>query len=152
MQNAAKWALCLQLGSLNNNVGEIKQMHFQRVQHARPRHYNLLGLLLNRARANESGHLLGRLPLGQLPQALLARPDTRVNDFQVQACNAKHSASIQMGPPKIKQTTSSAWVKYKYGAVNGFGSQIAFKSLVNCHTVDIRIINEPNNLIGEELA
>ena len=41
-----------------------------------------LGLLLHRQRANEGGHLLSRLPLGQLRQALLARPHAGVFDLE----------------------------------------------------------------------
>jgi len=40
--------------------------HLQWVQHALACHNDLLRLFLNRQRANQSGHFLGRLPLGQL--------------------------------------------------------------------------------------
>lgn len=71
-------------------------MHFEGVEHAFARHDNLLGLLLAlqvspvghecsayRQRADQGGHFLSRLPLGQLATALLARPDGRVNDLSV---------------------------------------------------------------------
>mmetsp|Transcript_22047 Transcript_22047/g.55882 ORF Transcript_22047/g.55882 Transcript_22047/m.55882 type:complete len:336 (+) Transcript_22047:760-1767(+) len=64
----------LQLAPLNHDVREIEQMHLERVEHALPRGDDLFGLLLDGRRADERRHLLRRLPLGQLTQALLARP------------------------------------------------------------------------------
>ena len=63
--------------------------HLQGIQHPFPGHNDLLGLLLDRQRANQSSHFLCRLPLGQLPQSLLPRPHTGVNDLQKQLARAR---------------------------------------------------------------
>lgn len=77
-------------------------MHFQWIQHASSRHDNLLGLLLHRQRANERGHLLGRLPLGQLAQTLLAGPRGSVDNLEVHLARA--------------------WLKNEDGTVDGLGT------------------------------
>ena len=41
-------------------------MHLERVEHALTRDDDLFGLFLHGQRADQGGHLLGRLPLGQL--------------------------------------------------------------------------------------
>ena len=45
----------LQLRPLDDNVGEVEQVDLQRVQHALPRHDNLLRLLLNGQRPIKQG-------------------------------------------------------------------------------------------------
>ena len=63
--------------------------HLQGVQHALSGDNDLLGLLLHWQGADESSHFLCRLPLGQLPQPLLARPDRGVDDLQEQLPRAR---------------------------------------------------------------
>ena len=62
--------------------------------------------------------LLGRLPLGQLAQALLAGPDGRVHDLQEELARPR--------------------VKHKNGAVDGLRRQVALEGLVDRHAVDLR--------------
>ena len=50
----------LQLGAGDDDVGEVQQVHLQRVQHALARHDDALGLLLHRQRAHQRRHLRAR--------------------------------------------------------------------------------------------
>ena len=79
----------LQLGALDHDVGEVEQVHLERVEHALARDDDLLGLLLHRQRADERGHLLGGLPLGELAEPLLARPDGGVDDLEEELARAR---------------------------------------------------------------
>mmetsp|Transcript_13958 Transcript_13958/g.40458 ORF Transcript_13958/g.40458 Transcript_13958/m.40458 type:complete len:470 (-) Transcript_13958:5660-7069(-) len=71
----------LKLGASDDDVGEVEAVDLERVKHALARNDDALGLLLHRQRPHERSHLLGRLPLGQLAQALLASPHARVDDL-----------------------------------------------------------------------
>eukprot|EP00964_Phaeocystis_antarctica_P078146 scaffold48598_cov65-Phaeocystis_antarctica.AAC.1 len=122
----------LQLGALDDDVGEVEQVHLERVEHALARHDDLLGLLLDGQRADERGHLLGGLPLGELPQPLLARPDGGVDDLEEELAGAR--------------------VEDEDGAVDGLGRQVALEGLVDGDAVDVGVIDEPDDLVGEELA
>ena len=102
-------------------------MDFQWIEHALPRHNNLLGLLLDRERTNQRGYLLCRLPLGELPEALLSRPYRRVDD--------------------LEEELSGARVEDEDPTVDRLRSQVAFKSLVNGDAVDVGVIDEPNDLV-----
>ena len=97
-----------------------------------PRDDDLLGLFLHGEGANQGGHFLGRFPLGQLSQTLLASPHRRVDDFQKQLPRARIEAN--------------------QGAVQGFGGQIALERLVNGDAVDVGVVDEPDDLVGEEFA
>mmetsp|Transcript_3635 Transcript_3635/g.6371 ORF Transcript_3635/g.6371 Transcript_3635/m.6371 type:complete len:234 (-) Transcript_3635:407-1108(-) len=72
----------LQLAALDHDVGEVQQMDFERIEHAFAGDNDLLGLLLDGEGADEGGDLLGGLPLGELPEALLAGPHGRVDDLE----------------------------------------------------------------------
>ena len=64
-------------------------LYLEGIQHAFPGDNDLFGLLLHGERADESSHLLCRLPLGQLAQSLLPRPHTGVDDLQEQLPRAR---------------------------------------------------------------
>ena len=84
-------------------------MDFERIQHPFSRHDDLFRLFLDGEGADEGGNLLGRLPLGQLPETLLPRPHTRVDD--------------------LEEELSGARVEDEDGAVDWLGRQVAFKRL-----------------------
>lgn len=66
--------------------------HLQRVKHAAAGDNDALGLLLHWQTTHQRRHLLRGFPLGQLIQALLARPHTRMNDLQEQLpCTHTHT-------------------------------------------------------------
>ena len=100
----------LKLTSLDNYVGEVEQMHFERIQHAFPGYDNLSGLFLNGQSPDESRDFFGGFPLGQLSEAFLARPSTGVYDFEVKLAVSR--------------------VEDKYGAVDRFSRQVALEGLV----------------------
>ena len=54
----------LKLTAFNDNVWEVKQVNFERVEHAFASHDNLLGLLLYGQAANEGSDFFSGLPLG----------------------------------------------------------------------------------------
>jgi hypothetical protein len=52
----------------------------------------------------------------------------------------------------FEEERSISRVKYEDSSINGFGSQIAFESLVNSHSVNIGVIYKPNSLIAEQFC
>mmetsp|Transcript_35223 Transcript_35223/g.88355 ORF Transcript_35223/g.88355 Transcript_35223/m.88355 type:complete len:558 (+) Transcript_35223:1414-3087(+) len=122
----------LQLGAGDHDVGEVQQVHLKGVQHALAAHDDALGLLLHRQRAHQRRHLLRRLPLGQLAQALLASPHAGVDDLQEELPRAR--------------------IEDEDGAVDGLGRQVALKRLVDRHAVHIGVIHKPDDLVAEQLA
>jgi len=50
-----------------------------------------------------------------------------------------------------KQLTCS-WVENEDGAVDGLGGEVSFVSLVDCDTVDVCVVDKPNDLVREELT
>mmetsp|Transcript_31891 Transcript_31891/g.87333 ORF Transcript_31891/g.87333 Transcript_31891/m.87333 type:complete len:766 (-) Transcript_31891:1916-4213(-) len=122
----------LQLGALDHDVGEVEQVHLEWVEHALARDDDLLGLLLDGQRADERRHLLGRLPLGELAEALLARPHRRVDDLEEELAGAR--------------------VEDEDGAVDGLGREVALESLVDGDAVDVGVVDKPDDLVREELA
>jgi hypothetical protein len=65
-----------------HDVREVKQVDLERVKHALAGHDDLLRLLFDRQRPNERGDFFGGLPLGELTETLLTRPDRRVDDLE----------------------------------------------------------------------
>ena len=63
--------------------------HLKRVQHALAGDDDLLRLLLHGEGADEGGHLLRRLPLGQLAQTLLPGPHRGVDDLEEELSRAR---------------------------------------------------------------
>ena len=98
-------------------------MDLERVEHALARDDDLLGLLLNRQRADERGHLLGGLPLGELAEALLARPDGGVDDLEEELARAR--------------------VEDEDGAVDRLRREVALEGLVDRDAVDVGVVDEP---------
>ena len=88
-------------------------MHLQRIQHTLTGDDDLLGLFLYRQRTNEGRHLLGRFPLGQLAQTLLAGPHRGVDDLQE-----------QLAGPRVEDED---------GAVDRLRRQVALERLVDRH-------------------
>mmetsp|Transcript_15391 Transcript_15391/g.46046 ORF Transcript_15391/g.46046 Transcript_15391/m.46046 type:complete len:443 (-) Transcript_15391:2814-4142(-) len=121
----------LQLRALDHNVGKVKTMYFQRIQHALTSDNQLLGLLFDRQSTNKSSNLFGGLPLGQLTKTLLTGPHTSMNDLEEQLSGAR--------------------IEDENGTINWFGGQVSFKGLMNGDAIHIGIINEPNDLLAEEL-
>ena len=70
--------------------------------------------------------------LANLTKTLLSGPHRRVDDLEEELAGAR--------------------VEDEDGAVDGLGRQVALERLVNRHAVDVRVVHEPDDLIGEELA
>mmetsp|Transcript_39335 Transcript_39335/g.83813 ORF Transcript_39335/g.83813 Transcript_39335/m.83813 type:complete len:1257 (-) Transcript_39335:3240-7010(-) len=121
-----------QLGALDHDVGEIQQVDLERVQHALSGDDDLLGLLLHGQGPDQSCHLLGRLPLSQLRESLLAGPDRGVDNLQ--------------------EELSGSRVEDEDSTVYWFRGQITFESLVDRDSVHVGVINEPDDLGAEELS
>ena len=92
----------------------------------------MLGLFLDWQRTNQGSNLLGGLPLGQLTQALLTGPYRGVDDLEVQV--------------------TGSWVEDEDGTVDGLGGEVALKGLVDRDAVDVGVVDEPDDLVREELA
>lgn len=103
----------------------------ERVEHALAGDDDLLGLLLDGQGPDQRRHLLGRLPLGELTETLLAGPDGRVDDLEEELTGAR--------------------VEDEDGAVDGLGGQIALERLVDGDAVDVGVVDEPDDLVAEEL-
>ena len=81
---------------------------------------------------NQGSHFFGGLPFGQLTKTFLTGPDTCVDNFE-------------------EQLTSSR-VENENGTIDRFGGEISLESFVNSDTIDIGIIDKPNDLIGEQFT
>jgi len=117
----------LQFRALDDDVGEIEQTHFERIQHSFAGHDDLFGLFFHRKRTNHSDCFFGRLPFGQLTQTFLTGPHRRVNDFQEQLTSAR--------------------IENENGPIDRLPRQISFESFVDGDTVDVGVVGEPNELI-----
>ena len=84
-------------------------MDLEWIEHTLACDNNLFGLLLHREGTNESSHLLGGLPLGQLTQTLLTRPDRGVDD--------------------LEEELTCAWVEDEDGTVDGLCGEVALEGL-----------------------
>src|SRR2546423_12806943 len=122
----------LQFTGTNNNIREIKKMHFKRIQHTFPRDDNLMRLFFYRERPNQSGSFFSCLPFRQLTKTFLTRPHRRMNNFE-------------------EQLTGS-WIEDKDGTIDWLRGQIPFKGLVNRYTVYIGIVNKPDGIFREEVT
>ena len=72
----------LKFTALGYDVGEVEQVHFERVQHALACVDDLLRLLFDWQRTNQGCHFFRSFPLRQLPKTLLSGPDARMNDLE----------------------------------------------------------------------
>ena len=121
----------LQLRGADGDVREVQEVHLQRVEQTLARHDELLRLLLDRQGPDERRHLFGRLPLGELAETLLARPDAGVDDLEE-----------QLARPRVEDED---------GAVDGLRRQVALERLVDRHAVDVGVVDEVLDLVAEEL-
>jgi len=120
----------LEFTPLDDNIGEIQQVDFERIEHAFTSDDDLFGLFLDGQRSDQSSHFLSGFPLGELAESLLSGPGGGMDDLQVEL--------------------SVTGVEDENGSVDGFGGQVAFEGLVDGHSVDIGVVHEPNDLVGEE--
>ena len=72
----------LKFAALDDNVREVEQMDFERIQHALARDDDLFRLLFDRQRTHQSGDFFGGLPLRELTKTFLSGPDARMNDLE----------------------------------------------------------------------
>mmetsp|Transcript_46495 Transcript_46495/g.113223 ORF Transcript_46495/g.113223 Transcript_46495/m.113223 type:complete len:463 (-) Transcript_46495:5607-6995(-) len=121
----------LQVRPLDDDVGEVEEVHLERVEHPLARHDDLLRLLLDGQRPDQRSNLLRRLPLGELPKALLAGPYGGVDD--------------------LEEELARAGVEDEDGAVDGFGREVPLERLVDRHAVNVGVVDEPDDLVAEEL-
>lgn len=124
----------LEFGSLDDDIGEIKKMDFERIQHTLTGDDNLLRLFFDRERSNEGSDFFGCLPLGELTETLLSSPNRRVND--------------------LDERLSSSRIEDKDSSVDRLSRQISFESLVDGDTVNLSIVHEPNaeeEKVGSEM-
>ena len=122
----------LQFRTFDYDVGEVEQVHFQRIQHAFPGHNDLLRLLFDREASDQSCYFFCALPLRKLAQSFLAGPDALVNYLQE-----------KLSSPRVENEDRS---------VNRLCCQVALKGFVNHHAIHIGVINEPGVLVGEEFT
>lgn len=52
----------------------------------------------------------------------------------------------------FQKQLSSPRIENKDSTIDRFSSQVTFESFVNSYSIDISIIDKPNNLIREELT
>jgi hypothetical protein len=52
----------------------------------------------------------------------------------------------------LQKQLTGTWIKDKDGSIDRFGGKISFKGLVNGDSINIGIIDKPNDLIREELS
>jgi len=60
----------------------LTHVNFERVKHTLAGNDDLLRLFFHRQRPNEGSHFFRGLPLGKLPETLLARPNAGVDDLE----------------------------------------------------------------------
>jgi hypothetical protein len=107
-------------------------MHLERIKQSFSRDDNLPRLLVNWQRSNQSSDFFSSLPFGQLSEPLLSGPRACVDDFQEQSSG-----------PRVEDEN---------GAVNRLCCQVTLESLVNCDSVNVCVVDEPNGLIREQLS
>ena len=49
----------------------------------------------------------------------------------------------------LQEQLSCARIEDEDGSINGFGGEIAFECFVDGDTVHVRVVHEPNDLIGK---
>ena len=113
---------------LDDNVREVQEVDLERVEHSLPGDNDLFGLFLYWEGPNKGRHFFGRFPLGQLTETFLPGPDRRVDN--------------------LEEELARACVKNENRPVDRFRRQVSFEGLVDSHTVHVRIVHEPNDLIG----
>mmetsp|Transcript_24497 Transcript_24497/g.79136 ORF Transcript_24497/g.79136 Transcript_24497/m.79136 type:complete len:322 (-) Transcript_24497:5563-6528(-) len=122
----------LQLRALDHDIRKIQAVDFEWIKHALASDDDLLRLFLDRQRPNQRRDFLRGLPLGQLAQPLLTRPDRRVDDLQE-----------ELARPRIENEDAP---------VNGLRRQVTFEGFVDGDPIDVRVVDEPDDLVRKELA
>jgi hypothetical protein len=87
----------------------------------------LFRLFFNRQASNKRGNFFSSFPLGKLSETLLTSPYGGVDD--------------------LEEKLACTRIEDEYCTVNWFSCEVSFKSLVNCDSVDVGIIDEPNYLV-----
>lgn len=122
----------LKFRAFDHNVREIKQVNFERVEHAFPSYDDLLWLLFYWETSDQCGYFLSCLPFCKLTETFLSCPYTSMDDLQ--------------------EELSRLRIEDENCSVDWFRGQVAFERLVDCDSVDVGVINEPNDLIREYLS
>ena len=99
-------------------------MNLERIEHTLSSNDNLLRLFFDGKRSNESGDFFGSLPLRKLSKTLLTSPDGGVNN--------------------LDERLSSSRIENENRSIDRLGRQISFERLVDRHSVNLSIIDEPN--------
>ena len=118
----------LQLGTLDDDVGEVEQVDLERIEHTLSSDDNLLRLFFDGERTNQGGHFFCSLPLGELSETLLTSPYRSVNDFN--------------------ERLSSSRVEDEDSSVDRLCRQVTFEGLVNRNSVNLCVVDEPNAMNG----
>lgn len=104
-------------------------MHFKWIEHALSSHDNLFGSFLGGQCSDQSSNFFCGFPFGKLAETFLACPHAGVDNFE--------------------EKLSSSGVEDEDGAVDGFCCEIALKCFVDGDSVDVGVIDKPNDLICE---
>lgn len=120
----------MQLGTLDDDVGEIEQVDLERIQHTLSGDDDLFGLFFDGERSDQSGDFFGSLPLGELTETFLTRPDRSVNDLEEELTGSR--------------------VEDEDSSVDRLGGQVSLERLVDGDSIDIGVVDEPDDLIREE--
>lgn len=120
----------LQLGTLDDDVGEVEQVDLERIEHTLSGDDDLLRLFFDGERTNQGGDFFCGLPLGELTETLLTGPDRRVND--------------------LDEGLTGTRVEDEDGTVNGLRRQVTLERLVNRDSVDLRVVDEPDAVEGRK--
>ena len=99
-------------------------MNFERIEHSLSRNDDLLRLLLDGERSNESGDFLGGLPLGELTETLLSGPNGGVNN--------------------LDERLTGSRIEDEDRSVDRLGRKISLERLVDRDSVNLSIVDEPN--------
>ena len=52
----------------------------------------------------------------------------------------------------FEEELAGPWVENEYCSVNGLGREVALVRLMNRNAVDVCVVDEPGNLVREELS
>jgi hypothetical protein len=52
----------------------------------------------------------------------------------------------------LQKELTSTGIENENGSIDWFGSKISLKCLMDCHTIDIGVINKPNDLVAKKLS
>ncbi len=107
-------------------------MDLEWIECALSRHYDLLRLLFNRKSSYKRSHLLCRLPFRKLSKSLLALPHRAMDNLEK-----------ELTSPRRKDEDSS---------IDRLSGKITLVCFMNSDTIDISVIDEPDQLVREQLS